>query len=121
MAYLLWNSEMKKPIKVTKYASSLDVLPTILNLFGIEYDSRLLMGTDILSNSEPLVIFSNRSFITDKGRYNSIKKKFIGEEVPVDYVETINLKIYNKYKYSRLVLEKDYYRKLYERLGWIQQ
>ncbi len=120
MAYLLWNSKMSKPIKVNKYASSLDVLPTLLNLFGIDYDSRLLMGTDILSNSDPLVIFSNRSFITDKGRYNSITKKFAGEEVPADYVENINLKIFNKYKYSRLILEQDYYRKLYKTLGWIE-
>ena len=45
----------KEPIKIEKVCSSLDVLPTVLNLFGIEYDSRLLMGKDILSNNiEPL-------------------------------------------------------------------
>ena len=38
---------MVQPVEVNKYAGSLDILPTILNLFGIEFDSRLLMGTDI--------------------------------------------------------------------------
>jgi phosphoglycerol transferase MdoB-like AlkP superfamily enzyme len=103
MPFLLWNSTMEKPIKITKYGSSLDVLPTILNLFGVDYDSRLLMGTDILSNSDGLVIFSNRSFITKEGQFNSITKKFTGNQVADDYVENINFEIFNKYKYSRLI------------------
>lgn len=121
MPFLVWNSTMKEPVKVQKIGSSLDVLPTLLNLFGIEFDSRLMMGRDILSDSDPLVIFSNRSFITDKGRYNSITKEFTpvdGVKVDDGYVDTISSIIYNKYKYSRLILENDYYRKLYTSLGW---
>ena len=117
MPFLIWNSEMKKPVEVQKYGSSLDVLPTLLNLFGIEYDSRLLMGRDLLSNSEGLVIFSNRSFITSKGKYHAIQKKFTAfdEEVDEEYVNTINTIIYNKYKYSKLILENDYYRKVFQK------
>ena len=69
---LIWNNGME-PVKVEKIGSSLDLLPTMLNLFGVEFDSRLLMGTDLLSDSNPLVIYSNRSFITDYGKYSSIK------------------------------------------------
>lgn len=121
MSFLLWNSEMENPIKIEKYSSSLDILPTILNLFGIEYDSRLLMGTDILSNSMPLVIYSNRSFITDKCRYNSLTKEIIpngNSTCTEEEVNTINNIIYNKFKYSKLILENDYYRKLYQSLNW---
>ena len=121
MAFLIWSGSMEEPIKVEKYASSLDILPTILNLFGIEYDSRLLMGTDIMSDSRPLVIYSNRSFITDNCRYNSLTGKIIshGDKTCTrKEVEQINNIIYNKYKYSRLILENDYYRKLYKELGW---
>lgn len=112
MPFLVWSGSMKEPIKVDKIGSSLDVLPTLLNLFGVEYDSRLLIGKDILSNVDPLVIYSNRSFITDKGRYNSITKKFTpneGVEVEGDYVKKISSIINGKYKMSRLVLEKNYY------------
>ncbi len=88
---LIWNSSMEEPIKIEKVCSSLDVLPTVLNLFGIEYDSRLLMRKDILSNNiEPIVIFSDRNFITDKKRYNSVQDVFIpneGETLEPDYVE----------------------------------
>lgn len=115
---LIWNSSMQEPIKVETPCSSLDVLPTVLNLFGIKYDSRLLMGNDILSeNSEQIVIFSDRSFITEKGRYNSVNNKFTpneGIEVEEDYVEKINQKIYQKFKISAMVLDNDYYRKVFE-------
>src|SRR5690606_39761753 len=48
----------------------------------------LLMGRDVFSNADPLVIFNNRSFITDKGRYHSVTREFTpdeGVDVPDDY------------------------------------
>jgi phosphoglycerol transferase MdoB-like AlkP superfamily enzyme len=93
----------------------IDIIPTISNLMGLEYDSRLLMGRDIFSDSEPLVFFRNMSFITDKGRYNARTKKFFpneGVEVDDDYVERISRIIQNKIYFSRLILEKDYYSKV---------
>lgn len=117
MPLLIWSGSMEEPIKVSKIGSSLDILPTVLNLFGVEYDSRLLMGRDILSDSDPLVIFSDRSFITDKGKYNSITGEFIaneGVQVDENYVEQINEIIYKKFEMSRLILENDYYRKVFQ-------
>lgn len=118
MPLLIWSGSMKEPIKVEKIGSSLDILPTVLNLFGVEYDSRLLIGRDILSDSDPLVIFSDRSFITDKGRYNAITGEFTpnqGVEVEEGYVEEISKIIYQKYQMSRLILENDYYRKVFSK------
>ena len=115
--FLVWSASMEEPVKVEKVGSSLDVLPTVLNLFGVEYDSRLLMGNDILSNNkEQIIIFSDRSFITEKGRYDSITGEFTineGEEIEENYVEKISQIIYQKYKMSALILEKDYYRYIF--------
>ena len=117
MPFLIWSGSMKGPIKVEKIGSSLDVLPTVLNLFGAEFDSRLLMGRDILSDSDPIVIFSDRSFITDKGRYNSLTEQFTPNEgvtVEEGYVDKINTIIYKKYQMSRLILENDYYKHVFK-------
>lgn len=117
MPFLIWSGSMKGPIKVEKIGSSLDVLPTVLNLFGAEFDSRLLMGRDILSDSDPIVIFSDRSFITDKGRYNSLTEQFTTNEgvtVEEGYVDKINTIIYKKYQMSRLILENDYYKHVFK-------
>ena len=116
MPFLIWSGSMKGPIKVEKIGSSLDVLPTVLNLFGEEFDSRLLMGRDILSDSDPIVIFSDRSFITDKGRYNSLTEQFTPNEgvtIEEGYVDKINTIIYKKYQMSRLILENDYYKHVF--------
>lgn len=117
MPFLIWSGSMKEPIKVEKIGSSLDVLPTVLNLFGAEFDSRLLIGRDILSDTEPLVIFSDRSFITDKGKYNAVTGEFIANEgttVEEGYVDKINTIIYKKYQMSRLILENDYYKHIFK-------
>lgn len=117
MPFLIWSGSMKDPIKVEKIGSSLDVLPTVLNLFGAEFDSRLLIGRDILSDTEPLVIFSDRSFITDKGKYNAVTGEFISNEgttVEEGYVDKINTIIYKKYQMSRLILENDYYKHVFK-------
>lgn len=115
---LIWSGSMKEPVKVEKVCSSLDVLPTVLNLFGVEYDSRLLIGNDILSNNkEQIVIFSDRSFITDKGRYSTVQDTFIpneGVEIPEGYVEQISEIIYQKFKMSTMILDNDYYRKIFK-------
>ncbi|MBM7621039.1 hypothetical protein JOC95_002912 [Bacillus tianshenii] len=97
---------------ITKPVSSLDILPTLSNLMGLEYDSRLLMGTDIFSDSDPLVIFRNKSFITDKGRYNAETKKFTpnaGAEVNQSYLDQMISIVNQKFYYSAQILENDYY------------
>lgn len=113
--FILWNPQIKEPIVITKPCSSLDILPTLSNLFGLNYDSRLLMGRDILSDSEPLVMFSNRSFITDKVMYNSKTKEVMNlteEELPEGYVDNMIKIVKNKFAISVSMLEEDYYRKL---------
>ncbi len=109
---IIWSGSMTEPIVIDKPCSALDILPTISNLMGIEYDSRLLMGRDILSESDPLVIFSNRSWITDVARYNSVTDTLVvneGASVEDGYARKI-LKIVNdKFKYSAKILEEDYY------------
>lgn len=117
MPLLIWSGSMKEPVKVEKLGSSLDILPTVLNLFGVEYDSRLLMGRDLLSDAEAIVIFSDRSFITNKGKYNSITGEFFandGVEIDENYIKQINEIIYKKFEMSRLILENDYYRKVFK-------
>jgi len=97
---------------IDKPVSSLDIIPTVMNLMGLEYDSRLLIGRDIFSDSTPLIIFHNRSFITDKGKYNSVTEEFIpneGVEVEEDYIEKTLEIIERKFYYSEQILDKDYY------------
>ena len=108
---IMYNPKIENKV-VDKAISGIDILPTIYNLFGIDYDSRLLIGSDIFSNTEHIVILSDRSFITSKGKYNSITGEFSNPNVSKEYIDNINKIINEKFKMSSLILEKDYYKEL---------
>ncbi len=110
--FIIWNSEMKNKVEINKVGSQIDVLPTILNLFGIEYDSRLLVGKDILSNSEGIAIFSNRSWVTNKGTYFANQNKFVSAdntEVDNEYIRKINTKVANGFTISDSIIKYNIY------------
>ena len=110
---ILWSADLEEPVHVDKYCSSLDVMPTLANLFGLEYDSRLMAGRDILSDEPGLVIFSNYSFLTDQGAYDSTTDAFTmfdGSEPDPDYVAERVAEVQNRVAYSASILDWDYYR-----------
>ncbi len=111
---IMYNPSIERT-EINKVVSGLDLLPTIYNLYGIDYDSRLLMGRDIFSDSEGLAILSDRSWVTNKGTYNTVSKKFTSttaEEVTEKYINEINSIVYQKFSMSSLILYYDYYKKL---------
>ena len=112
-ALIIYNSSMKN-ISITKVGMPIDVLPTIYNLFDIKYDSRLFAGSDLLSNSEGMVILDNLSWITDRGRYNSLNGKYSGD-IDSDYISNINNIIQNKIIFSRNMITYDGYRYIKEK------
>ena len=107
---IIYNSSLEKA-SINKYASNIDILPTLLNMFGIEYDSRLLIGKDIMSSSEGIVIFNDRSFITSKGFYDEGKNSFDSfEDVKANYVKNKRYEVYNKVTASNLIHKLNYYK-----------
>ena len=112
--FILWNSEMET-INIDKVGSQIDVLPTIYNLFGVKYDSRLIIGKDILSTEPGLAIFGNRSWVSDKGTYFAGSGKFVskhGEEVTNDYITYMNSLVGARMNMSKKILTNDYYKKV---------
>ena len=112
-ALIMWSGCLEdKDIVIDTPVYSLDILPTISNLFGVEYDSRLLVGRDVFSDAEPIVLWYDYTWKTDKGSYNSETRKFTpaeGVTVDNDYVERIKNIVYNKIFYSREVQNTDYF------------
>lgn len=109
---IIWNSKLNRK-EIDKVGMSIDVLPTVYNLFGIDYDSRIFAGSDLLSDSEGLVILGNRSWITDKGRYNSITNEYIGTGNK-EYINNINNIVQNKIAFSKNIMIDDGYRYIKE-------
>lgn len=109
--------EDMEPIVIDSPTFSLDILPTLFNLFGVEYDSRLLPGRDVFSDTPALVYRTNYDWKTDLGTYYASKGKFVpvseDVEIPEDYVKTIKAIVKNRVSYCDGVLETDYFRHVF--------
>lgn len=111
---IIW-SQSNPDVKVDKYISNIDILPTILNLFGIEYDSRLFIGRDALSEVTSTVMLADQSWINENGSYDSVENKFTSTtNVPNDYVSNMNQTINTYFNISNLIQEKKYYTFLFD-------
>ena len=97
---------------VTKPASNVDLVPTIYNLLGLAYDSRLLMGNDIFSDAKPLVIFQDRSFIVAEGFYDAVKHRFFANPGSYDQatIQDYRNKVDRRFYYSEQLIKHDYFR-----------
>lgn len=118
---IIWSGSMEEPVKVDKYCYDVDILPTISNLLGLEYDSRLMIGQDILSDSEQLVCFPDRSFISGKCIYNARTGQvtpLTEEAVTQEYLDSLSAVVYNKFNVSEMILNEDYYRYLDGHITW---
>lgn len=117
-ALIIWSgcleneyADMRTDVNEPTY--SLDILPTLCNLFGVPYDSRLLVGRDVFSDSEAIVIWPDYNWKTKFGYYNYTTRKFVpvSEEISVEesYIENINNIVKNKIAYSKAVLNYNYF------------
>ena len=121
-ALIIWSGCLEdKDIVVDDPVWCIDILPTLSNLFGLEYDSRLMIGRDVFSDSEPLVFWPmTYSWKTDKGSYDASIGKFTpaeGVEVDETYVEQINSIVRNKVTYCRGIQWYNYFNDICEALG----
>lgn len=104
------------PETVTRRCSALDILPTLSNLFGLAFDSRLYMGQDIFSDAAPFLLFSDRSWMTEDGSYYTIGEEltlFGEKEITEEEIAYYNDIVANKFLVSQWVLEEDYWRTLF--------
>lgn len=119
---ILWNAAMEEPVVVDKVCGSMDLLPTLLNLFGFDYDSRMYAGKDIFSDQEGMVIFKDRSFVTDTVAYDRSAKtttfrREMSEEEQEAYMDQAKQEVKNRYNFSAYILRNDYYRLIRQCLG----
>lgn len=115
-ALIIWSGCLEgKNITVDAPVFSLDVLPTLSNLFGVEFDSRMFVGRDVFSDKEPLVFWPNKSWVNEKGTYLSATETFIprgDETVDEAYLKWMKSVIVNKINFSYAIQQQEYYRYL---------
>lgn len=101
-----------RTIHTEAYCSTVDVLPTLLNLLDVPFDSRLLPGVDIFSFARHAAILQDGSFITEGFRFSeSSGKLYCDEGAQVDdaTLEEYRQWVRERFVISRKLLDTDYY------------
>src|SRR5690625_446189 len=111
--WILYAPEMEnEDVVIEEPTYTLDMLPTISNLMGLDFDSRLFMGRDVFSKEEPFVVFEDKSFITKDIKYYYPNDEVIpinDQDISEDELKAMQQKTDEIFYYSTLILDYDYY------------
>ena len=112
-SFICYVPGLSENIVADEYCSTADILPTLLNLFGADYDSRLLAGTDALSSGIHVAVLSDKSFLTKTFRYDAGTETVIpaDENITIsdELAEAYRLYVDSRFQLSSNILNSDYY------------
>lgn len=115
--FIIYNNKLT-PTTFNQYTSYMNILPTIANLFDLEYDPRLYSGYDILSKDYPnRVIFADGSWQDDIAFYNATTGKisyYSDETYDVEFIKKVNEDINTNIKMANMAITSDYFKSLFD-------
>lgn len=118
--FIIYNSEISSK-HFKDYTTYINITPTVANLFGLEYDSRLYMGSDLFSSSyESLVVFADGSWKNEIAYYDvgTNKVNYYTDKTYTDEeILAINEKISLKLNMSSLAIKNNYFSYLEKKLN----
>ena len=96
----------------TEYMSSIDILPTIANLFGLSMNYQYVFGRDIFSESNHIIVFPDLSFVSKDFEYDALTESYriFNETYTNETLSSLSSMFITKYRYNILILENDYFK-----------
>jgi len=118
--FIIYNKGTERKI-FTEYTSYVNLTPTLANLFKLDYDSRIYLGSDILSEDyNSLVLFADGSWKNEYAFFNAStnKIKYYTDKVYTDEeILAINEELSLKLKMSNLAIKTNYFSYLEKKLN----
>ncbi len=113
--FFIWSSDIEAESK-NVVTMQTDILPTVLNLFGIEYNSSYYIGNDALANGyKGYAFFSDYSWY-DGNVYVVNGEITNGKKASEGYLEQMNEKIGSIIRKNDLTLRYNYFKLKKERM-----
>lgn len=99
--------------KVSKYCSTINILPTLANMFGLDICDSCFAQDVFDPNYDSLVYFQNLAWIDDKYHYNGseVIESFSGEVPDAEYIKKRNEEVKQRININNYILFLDYYKK----------
>ncbi len=116
---VIWSNDLEATT-YTEYTSYVNLLPTIANLFNLDYDTRYSTGQDLFSSDyQSITVFADGSWKNEIAFYNASNDNityYTNKEYTIDEIIKINESVNNKIKYSNLAIQHNYFNYLYTNL-----
>jgi len=110
--FVIYNSEIEAKT-FSEYTTYINILPTLANLFNLDYDPRLYMGDDLLSEEyESITVYADGSWKNEIAFYDASRSevKYYTDKVYTnEELIEINSKVNNKILYSSLAIKNNYF------------
>lgn len=123
--FMLYDSNLEPKI-VNKFTTTHDIVPTILDLFGINHYSNMYFGNSIFSEDES-VLYSKAFdiFIADGMYYRNINnilyKRDDISQADIDEAEAKSLELLKKIYYTNNIFEKNYFKSTANNTKYIEK
>lgn len=106
--FIIYNNKTRGK-EINTPCSTIDHVPTIANLFNLNYDPRFYMGHDAFED-DCIVIFNSLDWITKDGEYSKGTNKG-SEGLDEDYIKAINSHVKNVTNISKTIIDHNYFDK----------
>jgi lipoteichoic acid synthase len=109
---ILYDYDQVMADTFTEYMSSIDILPTIANLFGLNMNYRYVFGRDVFSEQNHIVVFPDLSFVSKDFEYDALTESYriLNETYTSDELSSLSSIFITKYRYNILILDNDYFK-----------
>lgn len=119
--FIIYNSETEAQ-KIDSYTTYMNILPTVANLFNLDYDPRLYLGEDLFSEEySNIAVFADGSWQSPYAYYDAEKAKIVYIQDEFRYTDdeiiNINKDINQKISMSNLAIVKNYFHYLNQKLN----
>lgn len=111
--FFIWSKGLKK-VNVSKVTSQINILPTVLNLLGINYNPNYYTGEDALNNNYKGIAFFNDYSWYDGKYYFQDGKLIKGNQNNVEVVEEKSGYVDYLIKKNDLILKYNYLKRVKE-------
>ena len=110
-SFICWTAGLEEPVVVDDYCCTQDILPTLLNLFGFSYDSRLLTGRDVLADCTHAALLRDGSILTKEFLYDGASGTLTWQQEAGDeeQARAVIGAIEDQFTVAADVLDYDYY------------
>lgn len=113
--FIIYNKEIT-PTTYDQYTTFMNIVPTMANLFNLDYDPRLYAGRDVLSETYPnRVVFADGSWQDNVAFYSATtgNVSYYGEkEYDNEYIINVNKEISDMIKMSNTAITTNYFKEL---------